>query len=629
MTERNTPATYFDTPARSERLQLLLHLARNAGEVVYLRAPTGAGKTRFVRRMLELLGEDLSSVWLRGGVDNDVPLVVADQLGLGENDAAEWPYSVLAALSGQDLLVVVDDADRLTLPAVERLATFHAQGGHLLLIGHGGLAQTIRDWDVQFVDLPPFDVEQSAVFLRSNAGDGADHINDDLAAFLHHAAHGRPGALLDSLDEVLNRARRHAATRGKQGGAKPRSLLPWLAGAVGVFVVAGVLFYQDQINALFEPPADTAVAASDPVPAVVAEEPPASPPPAAVEPHIEEPPADLQLESGRPPQIALPELHPLPPVELPPADAGSAMATDEGVTTDAASEDALEAVMRDVMTAAGAAAEGTTDVPAAQPAPATGSVVEQPQVPESGGDAPPLAEVAPAVAVTPPAVAPSQPAPAAVAKAIPKPKPNATPKAAARTESEPVVVSKPAVDDARDPATAAAQPAPPRVDPASRDEASAPAPVEERRPGDTPPPAVAAPAATAAPVDDRSQAAATAVAKVGPANEPVVAASPTTNPSSAQGGVAWLKGRPAQHFTLQLVGARDRASVDKFVRQHGIAQPYAVFERELNGRPWYSLVAGDYPNRDAAVTGRAHLPASLPTKDIWPRAFGSIHELLK
>ena len=36
---------YFDTPARSERLQLLLHLVYNVAAPVYLRGPAGAGKS--------------------------------------------------------------------------------------------------------------------------------------------------------------------------------------------------------------------------------------------------------------------------------------------------------------------------------------------------------------------------------------------------------------------------------------------------------------------------------------------------------------------------------------------------------------------------------------------------------
>jgi septal ring-binding cell division protein DamX len=99
--------------------------------------------------------------------------------------------------------------------------------------------------------------------------------------------------------------------------------------------------------------------------------------------------------------------------------------------------------------------------------------------------------------------------------------------------------------------------------------------------------------------------------------------------AAPDGGSSWLKSRAPGHYTLQLVGARDRAAVQKFVRDHGIKEPYAIFARELKGKPWYSLVAGDYPNRDAAITARGRLPKGLEQSGIWPRTFESIQKSLQ
>jgi DamX protein len=87
-----------------------------------------------------------------------------------------------------------------------------------------------------------------------------------------------------------------------------------------------------------------------------------------------------------------------------------------------------------------------------------------------------------------------------------------------------------------------------------------------------------------------------------------------------------LKSRAPGHFTLQLVGARDRTAVEKFVRDHVIEEPYAIFARDLKGKPWYSLVAGDYPDRDAAIAARGQLPKGLERSGVWPRTFGSIQK---
>lgn len=90
----------------------------------------------------------------------------------------------------------------------------------------------------------------------------------------------------------------------------------------------------------------------------------------------------------------------------------------------------------------------------------------------------------------------------------------------------------------------------------------------------------------------------------------------------AQTGQAWLRAQPANNYTLQLVGSRDRASIDRFIRKHGLVGPHAVFSRDLDGDPWYSLVSGSYPGRESAIAARKRLPAGL--SGVWPRTFASI-----
>ncbi len=91
-------------------------------------------------------------------------------------------------------------------------------------------------------------------------------------------------------------------------------------------------------------------------------------------------------------------------------------------------------------------------------------------------------------------------------------------------------------------------------------------------------------------------------------------------------GLGWLRSRSPGRYTLQLVGSRDRSSIDRFIRKHGITRPYAVFARDLGGQPWHSLVAGDYPDRDSALAARRNLPKAL--SGVWPRTFGSIQQQL-
>jgi DamX protein len=547
---------YFETPARAERLQLLQHLIRNAGEIIYLRAPAGAGKTLFAHRLLDALGDSYVGIWIRGGIDKDVASVAVAQLGLDDSYSLHWPKGILNSVEDRELLVVVDDADQLDLAAIERLTMMHTSGGRLLFLGHGGLASASGEWDVQFVDLPPFSVDESVAFLRARAGDSAGRISDDLAGFLHHSAHGRPGPLLAELEDVLARK---PETRAAPKLAAPQRWAWWLAGAVGAAAIAAVLLNQDRINAWFAAgDADQGVPAEreteDSIAPIAGDVHDIARP--AVTVPADEPPRDLVL--SRPAET-------VPPITLPelsrPTTAGP-VAKD---APEAAADDPLDAVMRDAIKAAtqetatqgdaGSAGKG----PDAMAAGIDGSGMDTQATGaadvERDGAAEALVEAAT------PVLGPVVPQPATGDEAV---------------LSQGVVEGRgPTVADVTRPAAA------PEIGPAP----NAAAKPEKPRPA---------------------------------------AGSP---PSS--GGVEWLKSRDPGRYTLQLIGARDRAAIEKYVGEHGVKAPYAIFARPLNGRPWYSLVAGDYADRDAAVAARSRLPRSLSRSDIWPRSFASVQETLR
>jgi DamX protein len=132
---------------------------------------------------------------------------------------------------------------------------------------------------------------------------------------------------------------------------------------------------------------------------------------------------------------------------------------------------------------------------------------------------------------------------------------------------------------------------------------------------DPPADPVAAPAATPDAASESAGKRSTELADPPASDEPGASPAATT---------AWIRSRDPQRYTLQLVGSRELASIERFVVRHGLQPPYAVFERTLTGAAWYSLVAGDYADRATAVAAQARLPASLRDSDTWPRSFGSI-----
>jgi septal ring-binding cell division protein DamX len=544
-----------------------------------------------------MLGPDLARAWFHAGVDQDLVGTVLGQLGIQDDDLLQWPDAPLAELGDQELLLVVDDADRLDPAAVEHLVALHARGGHLLLVGRGGLAQTEGDGDVQFVDLPGFNPGETAAFLRQQAGARAARMDDDLAATLHRASRGLPGPLLEALDEFLAREGRKSAA----GRAVPvrGSLWLWLAGGAVVVLLLTVLVFQDTINGLLEPerasgsgPANRAATAasiqrdaavSGTAPPDAADDVPAPLPDVAL-PELSRPPAPTIVsspESPAPPSEPALAADPRPPVSR---DNSAGMP-----------DGALEAVMSEVLSMAEApsAAAGprlptalqadparSDDESPADGAKAMGAAERRAVVEEASG---PAASRAEASVATPSDVAASAVSPAPVVQG-----------SAALVAKDPPVATEPEHLSVS-PAKAQSSPG------------GGPAPVEER--------------AGAAPAKPPTAPSLTAAAEGAPGPS-----SPAGRAVSSQGGTDWLDSREPGRYTLQLVGARDSAAVRQFIRDHRLGQPYAIFERQLDGRPWYSLVAGDYPDRKAAVAARDRLPGRLGASGAWPRTFGSIQK---
>ena len=341
-----------------------------------------------------------------------------------------------------------------------------------------------------------------------------------------------------------------------------------------MLLLGAVLLFQDSINEAVAPGAPT-----EPDAAVAVNAPATTRPAGPGQPTSQV----TRPEPGRSESLSLPA----PPIETPvvmdgPEREPGPARPDDGKASDAI--DPLEAVMLDALEAAREAAPEQAEMPSSEEPPAT------PAKPKASATSP---AQSPKPVVPPPASEPR----VAVASAPP-----AVAATKVETAGASVAAGEPEV------ATAAA-------DSAVRE---TPAPVEDRSiPAKAP--AASESRATEAPAPPQP---APVVDRTRPKPKPA----PKPEPAKVA-NKGWLETRQPSHYTLQLVGARDRAAIEQFVRRHGIQQPYAVFERNLKGAPWYSLVAGEYPDRAAAVAARAALPAGLERSGVWPRTFESIYKL--
>jgi DamX protein len=99
----------------------------------------------------------------------------------------------------------------------------------------------------------------------------------------------------------------------------------------------------------------------------------------------------------------------------------------------------------------------------------------------------------------------------------------------------------------------------------------------------------------------------------------------TSVPKSVTEQSSWLWGQSPTHYTLQLLGARTESSVKKFVLQHKLQGKAIYFNVKRQGKDWFALVYGVYPDKNSAIQARAALSKSLQKAKPWPRNFASIH----
>lgn len=111
------------------------------------------------------------------------------------------------------------------------------------------------------------------------------------------------------------------------------------------------------------------------------------------------------------------------------------------------------------------------------------------------------------------------------------------------------------------------------------------------------------------------------VAKV--SNQGEVVAPPGSDTPDVR-GENWLLNQSPEAVTLQLLGVSREASLKRFLKEHPFPGPTAYFHTFRNGKPWYVLVHGVYPDRDTAKAAIASLPEGLRTGNPWPRTFASI-----
>ena len=89
--------------------------------------------------------------------------------------------------------------------------------------------------------------------------------------------------------------------------------------------------------------------------------------------------------------------------------------------------------------------------------------------------------------------------------------------------------------------------------------------------------------------------------------------------------VDWLKQQDGSSYTLQLLGAREPATIQRYIKLSGLEKSdLALVKTGKDGRDWYLLLYGVYPDKAQARRALQGLPAYARKQKPWPRRLADL-----
>lgn len=74
-------------------------------------------------------------------------------------------------------------------------------------------------------------------------------------------------------------------------------------------------------------------------------------------------------------------------------------------------------------------------------------------------------------------------------------------------------------------------------------------------------------------------------------------------------------------YGIQLLGARKQKTIEKFIKKHQLSGQVKIYQRELDGRPWFILIYGQYANSRKALRVIRQLSPELQADNPWVKKF--------
>lgn len=90
-----------------------------------------------------------------------------------------------------------------------------------------------------------------------------------------------------------------------------------------------------------------------------------------------------------------------------------------------------------------------------------------------------------------------------------------------------------------------------------------------------------------------------------------------------------LMALPASGYMLQVLGARELNSIERFMQAYPGEKDLRAFSTLFKGKPWYVVVYGNYNSRSNAMAAIPQLPTSLRKQRPWARSLKGIQNDIK
>ncbi|NBA94019.1 AAA family ATPase [Pseudomonas sp. R5(2019)] len=256
------PGFKFFPAQRKPVLGQLHHLARYSQLLLVVTGPEGSGKTLLRQALVASTNkQSVQSVVVsaRGASSAaNVLAQVAEALSVAQPTVeAVLSQVVQLALTGQEVYLLVDDAEQLDESAIQALLDLAAGAPegrpHVFLFGESALLTSLEQLGVEeerihVIDLQPYTEDETREYLEQRlegAGRGIEVFNNQQIAAIHENSEGWPGAInqvaRDALIEAMI-ASRSAVKRPTMGfNNMSKKLVLALAGVVVVGVAAALL----------------------------------------------------------------------------------------------------------------------------------------------------------------------------------------------------------------------------------------------------------------------------------------------------------------------------------------------------------------------------------------------------